>query len=57
MEKQDADIKADYLIEVMLKGQPNLLANLTPHADSGKDVGEFIAALHAKLSEAYQKRD
>lgn len=57
MEKRDADIRADALLNTILTSQPNLLANITPHDGSGKDVGEFIAALHAKLSAMYQQRN
>ena len=57
MDKQDADEKADFMIETLLKTQPQLFSNVTPHGSNGKAVADFIAALHADLSATYQKRN
>lgn len=58
MEKRDADIKADFLLETILKSQPHLLSpNIGIHQEGGENVAEFISALHEKLSAMYQKRN
>ena len=58
MEKQDAISKADYLIELMLKGQPQFIVpNIATLPESGANLAAQLLALRKSLIEGLQTQD
>jgi len=56
MQKDDAEIQADRLVELVLTHQQQLFASHTPTATKGTDIGLAIAALRKTLIEELQKQ-
>ena len=51
----DAWIRASDLVKEVLKSQPHLTSPMTPNANTGKLVAEFITGMHAEIM-AYEKK-
>lgn len=53
MTNTDANDSANALLIEILKAQPNLIASQSSGDTAGTDVGDFIAALQARLKAMY----
>jgi hypothetical protein len=56
MEKSDAEQKADYWMELMIKHQPQLFSALSATGPHGQQIGLALAEMRKTLSEELQKQ-
>jgi hypothetical protein len=56
MDKEDAQMKADYLIELMIKHQPQLFAPVTANGPRGADLAMALIELRQTLTAEFEKQ-
>ena len=52
---RDAVSSADFLLELLIRSQPELFKPVIPSDGNGKDVGGFIEGLRDRLITMYEK--
>lgn len=55
MNERDAEQRADYWLEMLIKNQPALFGAAVPNQHTGKHLGEAICALRDALIEGLKK--